>query len=70
MTMHAFDSRHRRNSEDRPLGLEAPTVVSRDDARQGISENNVIYVLVIGLAGAIFANAIILLGFILLASTK
>ena len=70
MTMHTFDSRHRRNSEGRPLGLDPPTVVSRDDARQGVSGDNVIYVLVIGLAGAIFANAIILLGFILLASAK
>jgi hypothetical protein len=58
--MSAID--HHRTHGPRPIAAEAAT-------RRGGGEN-VIYILVIGLAGAIFANAVTLLGFILLASAK
>src|SRR5262252_1239229 len=60
--MRTFDQHPRQNSDQQPAGLEAITW-------RGGGEN-VIYILVIGLTGAIFSNAIILLGFILLASAK
>jgi len=40
-----------------------PIVITADDARQGEGGNRMLYVLCFGVAGAIIANAIILLCF-------
>ena len=40
-----------------------PIVITADDARQGEGGNRMLYVLCFGVAGAIIANAIILLYF-------
>jgi hypothetical protein len=39
---------------------EMPTMMSGDDARAGVTANRMIYVLWIGLAGAIIALALVL----------
>ena len=68
--MHAFES-HRKQKPDRhPVELEAPIIIAQDDARQGVIEHNMVFVLVIGLAGAIFANAMVLLALNLLVSAN
>jgi len=45
-------------------------IIAQDDARQGVIEHNMVFVLVIGLAGAIFANAMVLLAFNLLVAAN
>jgi hypothetical protein len=42
-----------------PFAAEAPITISQDDARQDPMGHRVLYVLGLGLAGAIFANALV-----------
>jgi len=68
--MHAFESHRKQRFDGSPVELEAPIIIAQDDARQGVIEHNMMFVLVIGLAGAIFANAMVLLAFNLLVAAN
>ena len=52
-----------RIGKDRPFALGVPIAIARNDAGSGGTEHNMLYVLGFGLAGAILANAIILVYF-------
>jgi hypothetical protein len=41
--------------------VEAPIIISKDDARQGPTDHKVLYVLGFGIAGAILANMTVFL---------
>jgi hypothetical protein len=57
--MPAFDSAETHVSRRAHSASEAPIVISQDDTRQDPAGHRVLYVLGFGIAGAIFANAVI-----------
>jgi hypothetical protein len=62
-TMTKFDSVEIPNSKRAHFAAEAPIMISQDDARQGPMGHQVLYVLGFGIAGAIFANALVFIYF-------
>jgi hypothetical protein len=61
--MIKFDSAEIPISKRAPFAQGAPIMISQDDARQGPMGHQVLYVLAFGLAGAIFANALVFIYF-------
>jgi hypothetical protein len=60
--MTGFDSAEIPISK-RTFAAEAPIMISQDEARQGPIGHQVLYVLGFGIAGAIFANALVFIYF-------
>ena len=63
--MTKFDFAEKHISKRAHFGVQAPTMISGDDARQEPSGYQVLYVLGFGLAGAIFANTLVFIYFAL-----
>ena len=61
--MPAFDSADTHVSKRAHRASEAPILISQDDARQGPSEHHMLYVLGLGLAGAIQSNMLVFIYF-------
>jgi hypothetical protein len=61
--MPAFDAADTRVSKRAHCASKAPIMISQDDARQGPMGHQVLYVLGFGIAGAIFANALVFIYF-------
>jgi hypothetical protein len=62
-TMIKFDPAEIPNSERAHVAAKAPIMISQDDARQGPTGHQMLYVLGFGLAGAIFANTLVFIYF-------
>jgi len=61
--MPAFDSAGTHVSKRAHCALEAPIMISQDDARQDPSGHRMIYDLGFGLAGAILSNMLVFIYF-------
>jgi hypothetical protein len=61
--MPALDSAHTRVSERAHCASEGSIMISQDNARQGPSGHRMLYVLGLGLAGAILSNMLVFLYF-------
>jgi hypothetical protein len=61
--MTKFDSAEMPISKRIPFAAKAPIMISQDDARQGPMGHQILYVLGFGIAGAIFANALVFIYF-------
>lgn len=64
-TMTAFDTADTHTSKRARCALEAPTMISQDDARQDPSGHRMLYVLGFGIAGAILSNMLVFIYFAL-----
>jgi hypothetical protein len=62
--MSELDSAEKHNPERAQFAVEAPIIISQDDARQGPTDHQVLYVLGFGIAGAILANMTVFLYFV------
>jgi hypothetical protein len=63
--MHAFGSADTHVCKHPPCASEARIMISQDDARQGPSGHNMLYVLGFGLGGAILSNMVVFIYFAL-----
>jgi hypothetical protein len=54
--MSRVDSADKNDIERRQFGKETPISISRDDARRGPTDKQMLYFLGFGIAGAILAN--------------
>jgi hypothetical protein len=54
----------KQNSETKQSATERPVIISENDARQGLIDHHVLYVLGFGVAGAIFVNMTVFLYFL------
>ena len=61
--MPAIDSADTHISKRAHCALEAPIMISQDDAKQGPSGHQMLYVLAFGLAGAILSNMLVFIYF-------
>jgi hypothetical protein len=61
--MTKFDSAEMPISKRIPFAAKAPIMISQDDAWQGPMGHQILYVLGFGIAGAIFANALVFIYF-------
>ena len=61
--MTAFDIADTHTSKRARCALEAPTMISQDDARQDPSGHRMLYVLGFGIAGAILSNMLVFIYF-------
>jgi hypothetical protein len=64
--MSELDSAETHNTRPAQFTVEAPIIISQDHARQGPADHQVLYVLGFGVAGAILANMLVFIYFVLL----
>jgi hypothetical protein len=62
--MSELNSAEKHNTERAQFAVEAPIIISQDDAREGPTDHKVLYVLGFGIAGAILANMTVFLYFV------
>ena len=64
--MSELDSAEKHDTERAQFAVEAPVIISQDHAQQGPNDHQVLYVLGFGVAGAILANMLVFIYFVLL----
>jgi hypothetical protein len=62
--MSELASAEKHSTERAQFPVEAPIIISQDDARQGPTDHQVLYVLGFGIAGAFLANMTVFLYFV------
>jgi hypothetical protein len=62
--MSELDPAEKHNAKREQSAAEAPIIISQDDARQGPTGHQVLYVLGFGIVGAILANMTVFLYFL------